>query len=240
MKQGIEVSVIVHAGLIALLFAAAGQPHVVPNVVSSVVVPTQVHYVAATQVKPVVARVSVHKSPGGFVSTAKLNVAGRVSKPVVDVVAPEFVKLEDSPLNVGTFQGHAVVGPTVVTGGFGIAAGSGGGVRSGAKQVQLGTFGDAGRVVVASKPREALLYPPVVRVSPKPRIYTAVDGEVVLRVTFGADGQLRVLGVVKSMGAVQDAEAVRIARLVQFTPAERAGEKLDFTTLYHVLIQRGV
>jgi len=55
-----------------------------------------------------------------------------------------------------------------------------------------------------------------------------VEGEVVLSVVFQANGTLRVVGVVKSLGHGLDQMAEQAASQIRFKPAEEAGKPRDF------------
>jgi TonB family protein len=57
-----------------------------------------------------------------------------------------------------------------------------------------------------------------------------VQGNVILRVTFTAAGQVLVQGVVKGLGHGLDEEARRVAEQIHFHPATRNGEAVDTTT----------
>ncbi len=55
-----------------------------------------------------------------------------------------------------------------------------------------------------------------------------IQGDVGLSVIFKADGTIRVLGVVKSLGHGLDQEALRIAPQIRFKPAKQGGHPADF------------
>jgi TonB family protein len=57
-----------------------------------------------------------------------------------------------------------------------------------------------------------------------------VQGDVVLRVTFTAAGQVVVQSVVHSLGHGLDEEARRVAQQIRFRPATRNGQAVDMTT----------
>ena len=57
-----------------------------------------------------------------------------------------------------------------------------------------------------------------------------VQGEVVLRVTFTAQGRVQVQGVVHGLGHGLDEEARRVAQSIRFRPATRNGQPIDTTT----------
>jgi len=64
-----------------------------------------------------------------------------------------------------------------------------------------------------------------------------VQGEVVLRVTFTAAGQVLVNGVVHGLGHGLDEEARRVAQQIHFRPATRDGRAVDLTTNITITFQ---
>ena len=64
-----------------------------------------------------------------------------------------------------------------------------------------------------------------------------IQGDVVLRVTFTASGQVVVLGVVHGLGHGLDDEARREAQLIRFRPATRNGQAVDLTTNITITFQ---
>jgi TonB family protein len=98
---------------------------------------------------------------------------------------------------------------------------------------------------VASAPRQVV--EPVstnLEVLSKPPVqYTAearqlrVQGDVVLRVTFLASGQVVVQGVVHGLGHGLDEEARRVAQQIRFRPATRDGRPVDVTTTITITFQ---
>ena len=64
-----------------------------------------------------------------------------------------------------------------------------------------------------------------------------VQGDVVLRVTFLANGQVVVQGVVRGLGHGLDEEARRVAQLIRFRPATRDGRPVDLTTTITISFQ---
>jgi TonB family protein len=61
-----------------------------------------------------------------------------------------------------------------------------------------------------------------------------IEGNVVLSVTFLANGQVVVHGVLRGLGHGLDEEAIRVARQIRFNPATVGGRRVDVTT--HVTI----
>ena len=64
-----------------------------------------------------------------------------------------------------------------------------------------------------------------------------VQGDVVLRVTFTAAGQVVVQGVVHGLGHGLDEEARRVAQQIRFRPATRNGQAVDLTTNITITFQ---
>lgn len=148
---------------------------------------------------------------------------------------------------------HGVVGSTGV--GDGVKFGNNNG-RPGGKVASVGVpvatnqapTGNVGKVAsagisaaptaVAPTPRPVAGPPPtdlVVVSKPVPE-YTSeakqlrVQGDVVLRVTFTANGQVIVQGIVHGLGHGLDEEARRVAQQIRFRPATRNGQPVDMTT----------
>lgn len=77
---------------------------------------------------------------------------------------------------------------------------------------------------------------------PKP-VYTQearklnLEGEVLLEVMFGANGQLHVNRVVRGLGHGLDEAAITAANKIKFKPAERNGTAVDSTAIVHVMFQ---
>ena len=64
-----------------------------------------------------------------------------------------------------------------------------------------------------------------------------IQGDVVLRVTFTANGQVVVQGVVHGLGHGLDEEARRAAQVIRFHPATRNGQAVDLTTNITITFQ---
>ncbi len=64
-----------------------------------------------------------------------------------------------------------------------------------------------------------------------------IEGEVLLSVVFTADGQIRVLNVVRGLGHGLDQAAQRAAQGVKFTPAMRNGHPVDSNATLHIVFQ---
>ncbi len=86
--------------------------------------------------------------------------------------------------------------------------------------------------------------PTSIEVLSKPAVqYTAearqlhIQGDVVLRVTFTASGQVIVNSVVHGLGHGLDEEARRVASQIRFRPATRNGQAIDSTTNITITFQ---
>jgi len=117
-----------------------------------------------------------------------------------------------------------------------------------------GTTGNYGKVASAAMPAqtqvaaapkqvveqaatdlEVLSKPPVQYTSEARQLH--VEGDVVLRVTFLATGQVVVHEVVHGLGHGLDEEARRVAQAIRFRPATRDGKPVDLTTTIHITFQ---
>ena len=84
--------------------------------------------------------------------------------------------------------------------------------------------------------------PVTIQSKPSP-VYTAearklrVEGEVLLNVIFTADGQIRILNVVRGLGHGLDEAAQRAAQGVRFSPALRDGHPVDSNATLHIIFQ---
>jgi TonB family protein len=64
-----------------------------------------------------------------------------------------------------------------------------------------------------------------------------LEGEVLLEVVFGANGELHVNRVVRGLGHGLDEAAVSAANKIKFKPAQRNGSAVDSTAVVHVMFQ---
>jgi TonB family protein len=166
----------------------------------------------------------------------------------------------------GSMQGPAVA-PHGVVGSAGIGNGLKSGSNAGAigKVAQAGIPGGTGTATTGyattgrvgsagiqnqvaavgaaqQTPREVA--PTSLEVLSKPAVqYTSearqlkVQGDVVLRVTFTASGQVVVKDVVHGLGHGLDEEARRVASQIRFRPATRNGQAVDMTTNITITFQ---
>jgi len=89
--------------------------------------------------------------------------------------------------------------------------------------------------VIKSTNLEVISKPPVQYTSEARAL--RVQGDVVLRVTFTAAGEVRVQSVIKSLGHGLDEEARRVAEQIRFHPATRNGQAVDTTTNITITFQ---
>jgi len=154
---------------------------------------------------------------------------------------------------------HGVVGSTGI--GNGLKSGSNSGVvgrvasagipgatngsPNGSSYGKVGSAGIPVQTVAAVQP-QAVVQPATttLEVLSKPPVqYTAaarqqkIQGDVVLRVTFTANGQVVVQGVVRGLGYGLDEEARRVAQEIKFRPATRNGQPVDLTTNITITFQ---
>jgi TonB family protein len=89
--------------------------------------------------------------------------------------------------------------------------------------------------VIRSTNLEVISKPPVQYTSEARAMH--VQGDVVLRVTFTAAGQVLVQGVVHGLGHGLDEEARRVASQIRFRPATKNGQAVDTTTNITITFQ---
>jgi len=131
--------------------------------------------------------------------------------------------------------------------GNGVATPGKGDGRSNGQGVSTGGFG-AQQVVQNSGPKIAqaetgpATTPVEITFKPNP-VYTQearnmkLEGEVLLEVSFSANGTLHVNKVVKGLGHGLDEAAIAAANKIRFKPALRYGQPMDSTAIVHVTFQ---
>lgn len=147
---------------------------------------------------------------------------------------------------LGGLHGSARIVASAGFGGGGVGVGVGRGPGGGAPgAVKTGVYGVApASTQAAVKPLSATppapeIQPVEILFKPSPQ-YTEearrlrVEGEVVLSVVFQANGTLKVVGVVKSLGHGLDQMAEQAASQIRFKPAEEAGKPTDFSATLRI------
>jgi TonB family protein len=130
--------------------------------------------------------------------------------------------------------------------GTGVATPGKGDGRSNGKGISTGGFG-AEQVVhsgpkIAQVDNSAATTPVEITYKPNP-VYTdearqlKLEGEVLLDVSFAANGSLHVNRVVRGLGHGLDEAAVAAANKIRFKPALRLGQPVDSTAVVHVTFQ---
>ncbi len=132
---------------------------------------------------------------------------------------------------------------TIASAGFGSGIAQQGNGTTG--HVQSSAFGST-EVAAANKPRALdngpATTPVEILYKPNP-VYTdeakqlQLQGEVLLEVSFGADGKLQVNRVVRGLGHGLDEAAVAATNKIKFKPALRSGLAVDSTSIVHVVFQ---
>ncbi len=130
--------------------------------------------------------------------------------------------------------------------GTGVATPGKGDGRSNGKGVATGGFGS--QEVAHEGPKIAQVQtgpattPVEITFKPNP-VYTQeardlkLEGEVLLEVSFSANGTLHVNKVVRGMGHGLDEAAIAAANKIRFKPALRYGQPMDSTAIVHVTFQ---
>ncbi len=158
----------------------------------------------------------------------------------------------DMPAGAGSGNGAGGVRGargSVASAGFGdgvATSGSGDGRSGGRGNVHAGGFGDIATQPSSPQQRVVVSAPATTRVEilskPKP-VYTeearrlGLQGEVLVQVLFGANGQAHVLGVVRGLGHGLDEAAVNASNQIRFKPAQQNGRPVDSTAVVHVVFE---
>jgi len=159
----------------------------------------------------------------------------------------------DMPQGGGTGNGSGGtkgIKGTIASAGFGngIAQGGQGDGRSNGRgaTVQTAGFGEQQITHAGAKQQQSEAGPatsPVEILSKPNPVYTdearklRLEGEVLLEVMFGANGQLHVVGVVRGLGHGLDEAAVAATNKMRFKPAQHYNEPIDSTATVHVVFQ---
>jgi TonB family protein len=158
-------------------------------------------------------------------------------------VAPKGV-VGSTGLGNGTQSGSnaGVVGKVAsagIPGSTGTAAPAYGGGKvasAGIPQVQQAAVATPAATAVPKSTNLEVISKPPVQYTSEARALR-VQGDVVLRVTFTAAGQVLVQGVVHGLGHGLDEEARRVASGIRFRPATRNGQAVDLTTNITITFQ---
>jgi TonB family protein len=199
--------------------------------------------------KPTVNAAVEKVQTGGFGDPNGLKGEGRQGAKLYAAQAGGF----DMPVGAG--QGNGSGGAkglkgTVASADFanGIATGGNGDGRSNGKGSGVATGGFGSEQVVHGGPKIAqadsgpATTPVEITFKPNP-VYTddarslKLEGEVLLAVSFSANGTLHVNRVVRGLGHGLDEAAIAAANKIRFKPALHNGQPMDSTAVVHVTFQ---
>jgi TonB family protein len=186
---------------------------------------------------------------GGFGDPNGIPGQGKPSAHLVAANSGAF----DLPQGPGTGNGSGGakgIKGTIASAGFGngIAQGGQGDGRSNGHGAAVQTAGFSEQQVARGgmRPQQAETGPattPVEILSKPNPVYTEearrlrLEGEVLLEVKFGANGQLHVNRVVRGMGHGLDEAAIEAANKMRFKPAQHYNQAIDSTATVHVVFQ---
>jgi TonB family protein len=202
---------------------------------------------AGSSATPTMAAAPSKVQTGGFGDPNGVPNRDTNGRPITIAQAGSFDMPNGPGYGNGTGGSHGSRGVVASTGfGSGVATGNSTGVSGSRGVVRQGAFGDAD--VVASVPKTKTVAPVVntlpVEITYKPRpVYTdegrqlKIEGEVLLEVVFSANGQIRIVKVVRGLGHGLDESAVRAAEKIQFKPALKDGHPADFEAVLHIEFQ---
>ena len=186
---------------------------------------------------------------GGFGDPNGLKGEGKPGAHLVAASTGSFDMPQGPGYGNGTGGAKGMKG-TVASAGFGngVATGGNGDGRSNGRgnAVATGGFGQQELSPGTGRSQLADSGPPTnsVEITFKPNpTYTdearalKLEGEVLLEVMFGANGQLHVNRVVRGLGHGLDEAAVSAANKMRFKPALRNGQPVDSTAVVHVVFQ---
>jgi len=186
---------------------------------------------------------------GGFGDPNGLKGEGKPGAHLVAASTGSFDMPQGPGYGNGTGGAKGMKG-TVASAGFGngVATGGNGDGRSNGRgnTVATGGFGQQELSHGTGRSQLADSGPPTnsVEITFKPNpTYTdearalKLEGEVLLEVMFGANGQLHVNRVVRGLGHGLDEAAISAANRMRFKPALRNGQPVDSTAVVHVVFQ---
>ena len=186
---------------------------------------------------------------GGFGDPNGIKGEGKANAHLVAASTGAF----DLPPGAGTGNGsggtNGIKG-TIASAGFGngiAQAGQGDGRSNGrGATVQTAGFSTQQFSQGVARPQQAESGPattPVEIISKPNPVYTEearslrLQGEVLLEVLFGANGQLHVNRVVRGLGHGLDEAAITAANKMRFKPAQHYNQPIDSTAIVHVVFQ---
>jgi len=182
---------------------------------------------------------------GGFGDPEGLKGQGKDNAHLTAAKLGSFDLPEGPGYGNGTGGAKGVKG-TIASAGFGNGIAQGDNRNHGGGSVQTAGFGAQEVSHAGAKVAQADSGPATTQVEiiskPSP-IYTQearqlkLEGEVLLEVMFGANGQVHVNRVVRGLGHGLDEAAVTAASQMRFKPAQRMGSPVDSVAIVHVVFQ---
>lgn len=202
---------------------------------------------------PTIAAAPQKVQTGGFGDPNGLPNSDTNGRPVNIAQLGSFDMPQGQGVGNGTVGAHGVKGIVASAGfGSGVATGDGSGRISGTRGtgtgVKQGGFDDAAAAVqpiAKSKPVEqntGRVIPAEIIYKPTPT-YTEearrlhLEGEVLVEVVLGANGQLKISRVVRGLGHGLDEAAIKAAEQIRFKPATKGGLATDSTAVLHIIFQ---
>jgi TonB family protein len=184
---------------------------------------------------------------GGFGDPNGIKGEGKPGAHLVAAATGAFDMPEGGGKGNGTGGTKGLQG-TVASAGFGngVATGGNGDGRSNGRGSAVATGGFGQQELSHGGPKVQQDGPATnaVEITFKPNpVYTdearqlKLEGEVLLEVMFGANGQLHVNRVVRGLGHGLDEAAIAAANRMRFKPAMLTGTPVDSTAIVHVVFQ---
>lgn len=185
---------------------------------------------------------------GGFGDPNGLKGEGKPNAHLVAAATGSF-DMPQGPGNGNGTGGAKGLKGTVASAGFGngvAIGGNGDGRSNGRGNAAIATGGFGQQELSHGTPKLADSGPPTnaVEITYKPNpVYTdearqlRLEGEVLLEVSFAANGQLHVNRIVRGLGHGLDEAAISAANKMRFKPALRNGQPVDSTAVVHVVFQ---
>jgi TonB family protein len=186
---------------------------------------------------------------GGFGDPNGIKGEGKPNAHLVAASTGAF-DLPPGPGNGNGAGGAKGIKGTIASAGFGngiAQAGQGDGRSNGrGATVQTAGFSTQQFSQGPARPQQAESGPattPVEIISKPNPVYTEearqlrLQGEVLLEVSFGANGQLHVNRVVRGLGHGLDEAAISAANKMRFKPAQHLNQPIDSTAIVHVVFQ---
>lgn len=203
---------------------------------------------AGSSAKPTIVRPVERVQTGGFGDPNGAPAQGKGQGKLVMAKMGAF----DMPIGAGNGNGaggERGARGSIASAGFGdgvATSANGDGRSNGRGNVHAGGFGDVAAQPSGLPQRRVVSAPATTPVEilskPKP-VYTeearrlGLQGEVLVQVLFGGNGQAHVLRVVRGLGHGLDEAAMNASNQIRFKPAQQNGKPVDSTAVVHVVFE---